>query len=230
MSVKYYPDMVQGSDEWLAIRCGLLTASEMKLVMTTNWKPSDNETTRAHVYKIVHQRATRYVPPHYISPDMLRGKYDEPEARILYEKHRSPVTDIGFVTRDIRGFTLGYSPDGLVGNDGLLECKSRREDLQTKSIIEDYLDGTVPDDYILQIQTGLLVTGRKWLDFVSYSNGEPMAVLRSFPDLELHEKIIAAATAFEIKVAGKLEKYRQAIRPENGLIPTERRIIQEMFL
>jgi predicted phage-related endonuclease len=219
-------DLVQGTDEWLAARCGLLTASEMKLILTPTLKVADNDKTRAHLYELLSQRITGYVEPHYIGDDMLRGQVDEVEARILYEQNYAPVQEVGFITNDQWGFTIGYSPDGLVGDDGLIECKSRRQKFQVQTI----LSGTMPDDYLLQVQTGLLVTGRKWLDFVSYSGGLPMLTVRIYPDPVVQAAILAAATAFEAKVAANLNDYRAEMeRKALRLIPTERRIEQEMY-
>jgi predicted phage-related endonuclease len=93
------------------------------------------------------------------------------------------------VTNDDHGFVIGYSPDGLVDDDGLIECKSRRQKFQVETILAD----RVPEEYMLQIQTGLLVTGREWLDFVSYCAGLPMFIKRVFPDARYQEAIIAAA-------------------------------------
>ena len=67
---------------------------------------------------------------------MLRGIEDEVEARILYAAQYAPVQDMGFITNDRWGFTLGFSPDGLIGDDGFLECKSRRQKFQVQTIIE----------------------------------------------------------------------------------------------
>ena len=81
MTITYHRDLIQGSDEWLAARCGLLTASEMKLILTPTLKIAANDKTRAHVYEIAAQRITRYVEPTYIGDDMLRGQEDEIIAR-----------------------------------------------------------------------------------------------------------------------------------------------------
>ena len=218
----YHDDLIQGSDEWLAARCGLLTASEMRLILTPTLKVANNDKTRAHVYELLAQRVTKYVEAHYISDDMLRGHDDEIEARRLYHVERAKVSNVGFITNDQWGFTIGYSPDGLVGDDGLIECKSRRQKFQVQTFIE----GCVPDDYMMQLQTGLLVTGRKWIDFVSYSGGLPLFVTRVEPDPEYQEAIVAGAAAFEVQLAEKLEIYRAAVE---GLALTERRVEQEMF-
>ena len=120
--IVYHHDLEQGSDEWLAARCGILTASEMKLIVSPTLKPASNDKERAHLYELLAQRITGHVEPHYVTDDMLRGHEDEVEARILYAERYAPVESAGFITNGKWGFTLGYSPDGLVGDDGLIEC------------------------------------------------------------------------------------------------------------
>ena len=245
--IQYHADMVQGSDEWKAARCGLLTASEMKLVVTLpkvetrikkNGEPykqremtaAENDACRAHLYRLLAQRITQYVPPAYISDDMLRGEVDEVEAKILYAKHYAPVHDVGFITNDEWGFIIGYSPDGLIGDDGLIEVKSRADEHQVKTVVECVSEDIAPDEYMLQMQTGMLVSGRKWCDFISYSDGLPMATIRVFPDARMQDAIIAAATAFETRLAEKMAKYRAVLASKARLIPTERRVELEMHL
>lgn len=225
-SVTYHPDLIQGSEEWLAARCGLLTASEMKLILTPTLKVANNDKTRAHMWELLAQRITGYVEPHYVSDDMLRGQADEWEAVRLYAEHHAPVERTGFVTNDKWGFTLGYSPDALVGSDGLIECKSRRQKFQIQTIATD----KVPDDYWMQLQTGLLVSERKWIDFVSYSGGLPMFVRRVEPCAETQAAIIAAASEFEAKLAEAEREYRATLTAMPIVIETERTVEQEMFV
>ena len=224
MTVTYHNAFEQGSEQWLAARRGLLTASEMCRIMTPTGKVANNDKSRQHVFEIAAQRITGYVEPHYISDDMLRGHVDEIEARELYSKHYAPVTECGFVTNDEWGFTIGYSPDGLVSDDGLIEGKSRRQKYQVQTIAAC----TVPEEYMLQCQTGLLVTGREWIDFLSYSGGLPMAVIRVEPDPEIHAAIIDAAHAFEAQVAAVIHQFNVNTKAR-GFIATERKIEQEMF-
>jgi hypothetical protein len=226
--IRYFPELIQGSDEWIAARCGLLTASEMKLILTPALKIASNDKERTHLYELLAQRITRYVEPHYISDDMLRGKDDEIEARIIYSEKYAPVTEMGFITNDKFGFTLGFSPDGLVGDDGFIEAKSRRQKFQVQTIIEFLPDGNVDPDYILQIQTGLLVSEREWCDAISYSGGLPMVTVRVYPDLIIQAAIMDAANAFEERLAIKKSQYHNALR-SSRTIPTERKIIQEMY-
>jgi predicted phage-related endonuclease len=174
--IRYHHNIEQGTEEWLAMRCGILTASEMNLIVTPTLKPASNDKERAHLFELLGQRITGYVEPRYVSDDMLRGQWDEIEARIKYRDHFGPVTECGFITNDDHGFVIGYSPDGLVGDDGLIECKSRRQRFQVETIVSD----SVPVEYMLQLQTGLLVSGREWIDFISYCGGMPCTSSASF--------------------------------------------------
>lgn len=223
MAIVIHEEMVQGSEAWAAARCGLLTASEMKLIITPTLKVADNDKSRSHLYELLAQRITKYVEPRYVSDDMLRGQNDEIEALDVYDKNYAPIERVGFITNDKFGFTIGYSPDAMVGDDGQVECKSRRNKYQVKTIVT----GEVPDEFIIQLQTGLLVTERKWVDFISYSGGLPMFVKRVEPDKKIQDAIIASMESFESSLSNNLLAYRDAIV---GLIPTERRVEQEMFL
>lgn len=223
MTITYHKTVVQGDDDWLALRRGLITASEMSLLLTPTLKIAANDKSRAHIYELAAQRISGYTEPHYISSDMLRGHEDEILARALYSEKIAPVTECGFVTNDRFGPVIGYSPDGLVGDDGLIECKSRRQRFQVQTII----DGEVPGEYKLQLQTGLLVTERKWIDLVSYSGGLPMVVIRVYPDMSTQGAILAAAGQAESDITTKIAQYHRAAR---GLLPTERRIETEMHI
>lgn len=227
--ITYHTDLIQGDDAWHAARCGLLTASEMSLILTPTLKPASNDKERTHLYELLAQRLTRYVEPHYISDDMLRGHEDEVEARIIYDAEYAPVTDMGFITNDRFGFTIGYSPDGLVGDDGLIECKSRRAKYQIQTLVECVQADTAPLEYMLQLQTGLLVSERRWIDFISYSGGLHMVIIRVYPDEKIQAAIVQAATAFEERLAEKLAKYRDVLNSRARLRPTERKVIQEIW-
>ena len=226
MTITYHPELYQGSDEWRAVRCGLLTASEMKFIITPTLKMASNDKERSHLYELLAQRITGYVEPHYIGDDMLRGLEEEIEAKAAYDKHYEKLTDIGFVTNDGFGFTIGYSPDAMVGEHGLIECKSRRQKFQVETLI----NRAMPDEYRIQVQTGLLVTGRKWCDFVSYCGGLPMMVVRVWPDTEVQEAILAAAEAFENRLGDRLRDYRATLASDIRLVETERKIVQEIFV
>ena len=230
MSIVYHAEMVQGSEEWHAARCGLLTASEMRLIVTPTLKAASNDKERSHLYELLAQRITNHVEPRYISDDMLRGQEDEIYALEAYAKAYAPIQRVGFVTNDKWGFTIGYSPDGLVGEDGQVECKSRNQKYQIQTLVDFVSSDTIDPDYKIQVQTGLLVTERAWCDLVSYCGGLPMATVRVFPDAEIQEAIIKAATVFEERLSTAHAKYLHLMSASKiRLIPTERRKYEEIF-
>ena len=226
MTITYHDNIEQGSDDWLAIRCGKLTASEIKLILTPTLKSAANDKSRAHVMEITSQRISQYVEPTYISDDMLRGHEAEVFAREHYEREYGPVQQVGFITNDKWGFTLGYSPDGLVGDDGLWECKGPRQ----KRHVETILTGEVPVDNMLQLQAGLLISERQWIDFTSYHGGLPMVTLRVWPDDKVQSAIVDAAEQFEESVQTNLARWGDRLGSDMRLIETERVIEQEVYL
>lgn len=225
MTITVYRDLIQGSDEWLEARRGLLTASEMGKIITPTLKMADNDTARAHVYEIAAQRISKYVDPSYLGDDMLRGHEDEIDARELYREKYSEVDVPGFITNDKWGFTIGYSPDGLIREDGAIEIKSRKQAHHVKTLSEH----CVPKEHIMQCQTALLVSERSWIDYISYSAGLEMGVIRVEPDPDIQAGIIKAATAFEEKVQGAIDSYRANVALHQ-FWPTERRVEREMRL
>lgn len=229
MTITIHRDLEQGSDEWHAARIGLLTASEMKYVITPALKTADNEKTRQHVWELAAQRISNYVEPSYIGDDMLRGWEDEVKARDAYQgKTGLEVEELGFITNDRFGFTIGYSPDGaVIGTKGGIECKSRRQKYQVQTIVEWHRDKVIPNDYMIQVQTGLLVAEWEWIDLVSYSGGLHMPIMRVYPDVKMQEAIVTAATLFEEKVQAAVSDYQDATV---NMLLTERTVEEEMTI
>jgi hypothetical protein len=198
----------QGTDEWLALRLGMVTASVVgQLVTPKTIKPAANETSRGLATLLVAERITGFSDPVYVSADMERGTFDEPYARQLYSEHHQTATKAGFMVRDDWGFKIGYSPDGLVGRKGLIEIKSRLQKVQLATILAD----EVPSENMAQIQCGLLVSGRAWCDYVSYCGGMPLFVKRVLPDKQWQDTIVAAVKALEESAAQMLAKYKAAV-------------------
>jgi hypothetical protein len=137
MSLHILPDLVQGTDAWHEQRRGMVTASVVGQLLTPTLKVASNDTSRSLTALLVAERITGYTDPTYVNDDMWRGIEDEPRARDLYSQHFAPVTEVGFMVRDDRGFPIGYSPDGLVGDDGLIEVKSRRQKKHLQTILAD---------------------------------------------------------------------------------------------
>lgn len=216
MTLKIYDDLIQGTDEWLEARRGILTASTIgQLITPSRLQTASNDKSRALVNELIAERITGFVEETYVSHDMLRGQWDEPIARAAYEEHYAPVREVGFMVRTIDGNRLGYSPDGLVGDDGIIEIKSRKPRHQLDTI----LNNTVPTYYMAQIQTGLLVTGREWCDFISYSGGMPLYVKRVHPDEGWQTAITNTLDHFETKATETITAYETATA---HLHPTER--------
>ena len=216
MSLEIFTDLEQGSPEWLAARCGIVTASVMgQLITTKTLKPAANDTSRGLTATLVAERITGYVEPTQTSRDMERGNLSEPIARDIYSEHHAPATEVGFMLHEIGGHKLGYSPDGLVNDDGLIEIKAPRQ----KKHLATILDDEIPIEHMAQIQTGLLVSGREWLDFISYCGGMPLFVKRVYPDIAWFAAIKDATATFEENAAAMVERYRGLTE---GLPTTER--------
>ncbi|WP_461169308.1 YqaJ viral recombinase family protein [Arthrobacter sp. Z1-15] len=262
MNLHIYKELDQGTPEWFAARCGIVTASVVGQLVSSR-QPSaievdcpdcgaptadpcvgkrspgplktlhparaavargmdrviaadlNNDTARGLIAHLAAERITGYVEPTPTSRDMERGTLDEPYARDVYAERYAPVEEIGFMVREFAGYKIGYSPDGLVGDDGLIEIKSRKQKIQLKAFLND----EVPAENVAQIMTGLLVSGRDWCDYVSYNGGMPPYVKRVYPDLLWFDAILTAAEQVEKNIAGMVDTYltRTANNP-----PTER--------
>jgi putative phage-type endonuclease len=218
MALREYPDIVQRTDEWLAVRRGIVTSSVVgRLVTPAKLAPAKNDTARNAVAAIVAERITGHTDDGAVSWDMLQGRDREPYARDAYATHHAGVREMGFMARDDWGFTIGWSPDGLVGDDGCIEIKCPRAKQHIKTIVAD----EVPAEHTAQIQTALLVSGRAWCDFVSFYGGMPLYRKRVLPDPEWHAAIVGAVTAFEEQAEQMAAAYRAATRgmPATEAIP-----------
>lgn len=179
------------------------------------YRVATGDAAQGLIRTLVAERLTGFVEMIQPSRDMERGTLDEPYARDVYSEHFAPATEVGFMVRDYGELKLGYSPDGLVGDDGLIEIKSRKQKIQLKT----FLDDTVPAENMAQIQCGLLVSGRKWLDYVSYCGGMPLYVKRVYPDRAWQNAILGAAQHVEQEAEQMISDYLTAV---DGMPQTER--------
>lgn len=184
---------------------------------------ADNETSRGLTATLVAERIAGWTEDLPMTSDMYRGNDSEPFARDVYAEHHGDVEQVGFMVRDDWGFQIGYSPDGLVGDDGLIEIKAPR----AKNHLLTVLSGKTPAHNMAQLQTGLLVSGRKWVDFIPYCGGLPLWTTRVYPDLAWQEAIVAAVAKFETNAAEMVANYRAATA---GLPMTERIDFNELGL
>lgn len=219
----------QGADEWLNLRCGKLTASNVSSIVTPTLKLAGNDKTRALINKAAIERISNVVEETFTTEAMLRGHIDEEVARDLYSAKYTKVSEVGFITNDVFP-NFGYSPDGLVGDDGLIEIKSRAPHLQFSTVIAAEKGRGIPKEYMAQIQSGLLISEREWCDFLSFSHGLPMLRYRIFPDPEYQAAITQAAADFEASVVELIGIYEVATRDASSYTPTKRIDYEGMIL
>lgn len=214
-----YPELDQGSDEWLEARRGIVTASTVgQLITPSTVKPASNDKSRALVWELIAQRIAGFIYPTFTNDDMARGNLAEIEARDWYSNEHAPVTEMGFMRLDAEWGSLGYSPDGLVGEGGLIEVKSPRHKGHLQTVVTD----TMPVAYMAQIQAGLLVSGRDWCDFISWPGGMAPYVIRIFPDDQWQAAIKTVVQQYEETAATHIATYteRTAGLPVPALIDT----------
>jgi predicted phage-related endonuclease len=204
MTIIHHHNIIQGSPEWHELRRGIITASTASVLITPTGKIADNDSVRKLAYQLAAERLTGRIEKTFVSYEMERGHTEEVFARELYSSKYVPVTECGFIESSSFGFRVGYSPDGLVGDDGLIEIKSRQAKYQVQTICTQ----AVPSEYMLQLQFGLLVSNRKWIDFVQYSNGMAMYRHRVMPNLEMFSLIDKAVIDFEARVVAAINDYK----------------------
>jgi len=192
-------------------------------LLTATGKPARNDYSRRLTLTLVAERITGHIEPAWVNDDMIRGQLDEPIARDLYSSHFELAEEIGFLVRDDWGWSLGFSPDGVVGEHGLIEVKSRRQ----KKHLQTILDDAVPSENFAQLQAGLLVSGREWIDYISFCGGMPLFVKRVYADAKWQEAIVDAVSAFEQVAEEMALKYDVATR---GMPATERRLDLEVVI
>jgi putative phage-type endonuclease len=161
-------DCEQRTPEWIEARIGKVTGSSIAAVLA-EIKKGESATRRNYRAEIIVEILTGLPADTYVSKEMQWGAEQEPFARAAYEIHQDVmVTTVGFATHpEISRF--GASPDGLVGDDGLVEIKCPN----TATHLEYLLAGVVPSEYEPQMLTAMACTGRQWCDFVSFDPRMP---------------------------------------------------------
>ncbi len=153
----------QGSEEWLSLRLGKITASRVKDVLTKGRGTSPSKTAESYMMELIAEILTGNSKPFFENDAMRWGTETEPQARAMYAVNNDfvDVKEVAFVEHNEH---VGISPDGLVGDDGLLEIKCPNTTTQLKRALSDDYSA----DYKAQIQMQLWVTEREWCDFLSF--------------------------------------------------------------
>lgn len=197
--------IIQGSDEWKALRLGKVTASRMADLLAKT-KTGYSASRANYMAQLIAERLTGTVAESYTNAAMQHGTDTEPEARAAYEFYQSvTVEEVAFVAHPSID-QAGCSPDGLVGSDGLVEIKCPN----TATHLETLLGQSVPGKYEAQMQFQMACTGRQWCDFVSYDPRMPenmrMFVKRLARDDKRIKEIEAEIAGFLLEMSVKLSQ------------------------
>lgn len=199
--------MQQGTDEWKLARCGLVTASRIGDLMAKT-KTGYGASRANYMAELLTERLTGRPVEQYINAAMVFGTEQEPAARVAYELSQSVmIEEVGFIPHPTIADT-GASPDGLIGEDGLVELKSPN----TATHLDTLLSETVPDKYAKQMQWQMACTSRQWCDFVSFDPRLPVRMqlfIRRIPrDPAFIKEIESEVRKFLKELEEKLEKLR----------------------
>ena len=187
----------QNSPEWSLARAGIVTASCFKDVMAKG----QGKMRRNYLLRIVGERLSGQPFESYYNRDMERGHALEDDARDEYCIETGHVVErIGFMRRG----EVGYSPDALIGDDGLLEIKTKDYHLHLECILEN----RVPPEHMKQLQGGLWVSARQWIDFCSYSPGLTSFIQRVYRDETMIARIKVEVEEFLADVHKTIEQVK----------------------
>lgn len=197
-------DHPQGSQEWLASRCGVASASRFAAIMATI-KTGEAAERRNYRTDLVVERLTGKPLETFTTNAMKQGIEREPLARVAYETRTgNMVEQVGFCRHDV--LLAGASPDGLIDEEGGLEIKCPERSAHLRYLQQDM----EPPEYTWQIQGGMWITGRQWWDFVSYNPDFPqhlqLIVRRIKRNDEAIKRLAAEVVKFLAEVDAEVER------------------------
>jgi len=200
--------MDQRTEEWFAARLGKVTASKISDVMAQGRGGAPSATRATYRAQLVVERLTGVPYESFRNAAMDHGTETEPQARATYILNTGRnVAEVGFVPHPTIAMS-GASPDGLVGDDGLVEIKCPNSATHIATLLGAEIDGK----YIKQMQWQMACTGRKWCDFVSFDPRLPdemqMIVRRVPQDGAMIFDMEAAVRAFLAEVDQELAALR----------------------
>lgn len=199
-------DCEQGTPEWHAARLGIPTASRFNDVMRTLGRGENGEskTRRTYLNQLAAERITGEPMKTFQNEDMIRGTEQEPEALKSYEfLTENVVQRVGF----IRGFRCGCSPDGLIGEDGMVEFKSTEPHL----LIDIWRRRMPPPVHFTQCQGNLMVARREWIDLAIFAPKLPLFVHRFQKDIAFIENLEGQVHIFNKELDQIVEQIRGVI-------------------
>ena len=194
---------IQNDADWLAIRAGKVTASEMDSLVSSEFAIRKGSGVQTLLYKKIAE--SRLGPlPGGRSWECEEGQMMEDECRkwVAFNSDE-PLINVGFCEHDDQ--RCGCSPDSLMGEHGGLELKAP----QPVNHVRYLLEGSLPKEYAAQVHMSLYVTGRAWWQFVSYRRGFPAFVLRVERDEAICAKIAEALAGFYAKFDEAVKQLEQ---------------------
>ena len=191
----------QGSPEWFAQRLGKVTASRVADVIAKT-KTGYSTSRENYMAQLICERMTGAVAESYTNAAMQWGTDNEPLARAAYEAAKDVLVDeVAMITHPTIE-SAGASPDGLVGDEGLIEIKCPN----TATHIDTLLSQTVPGKYVTQMQWQMACTGRKWCDFVSFDPRMPEDLRLFIKRVDRDDKMIAELESEVVKFLKELDE------------------------
>jgi len=192
--------MEQRTEEWYASRIGKVTASRVADIVAKT-KTGYSASRAKYMGELLCERLTGSRGDTYQNAAMVWGVNTEPQARVAYEAFLGElVEEVGFIPHPTIEMA-GASPDGLVGEEGLVEIKCPT----TITHIDTLLSITIPQQYMTQMQWQMACTSRKWCDFVSYDPRLPEHMQMFIHRVERDNKMIAELEGEVVKFIEEME-------------------------
>jgi len=199
-------EIVQGTNDWFAIRLGKVTASRVADVIAKT-KTGYSTSRENYMAQLVVERLTQTKAESFTNAAMQWGTDQEPFARAAYEAAQGVmVEEVGFVPHPTIKWA-GASPDGLVGDDGLVEIKCPN----TATMIEALLTGKVPTKYFTQMQFQMACTGTKFCDYVVFDPRMPAKAQLFVTRVNRDDAYIAEIEAEIVKFLAEVESQVQQL-------------------
>jgi hypothetical protein len=197
----------QKTDEWMRVRMGKVTASEMSNLVTTDFALRKGEMPFSYLTKKLAEKWRGSPLPGFTSTFATEnGEILEGEARAWFcFSTEYKVKNVGFIEGD--DSRCGCSPDALLDEDGGLELKAPNAETHVKYLLR----GELPPDYSAQVHMSMYVSGRPWWIFCSYRRGFPPFVLKVHRDEEIIAKIAAALDSFYRQFDEAMEKLKSCL-------------------
>jgi putative phage-type endonuclease len=198
-------DIEQGSQEWLQLRLGIATASNFKKIITSTG--AESKSLKDYAFELASDSLLTEPEASFQSEAMIRGNELEEEARGYYSfVNDVKIDQVTFIRKD----EIGYSPDGLIDDNGLIEIKCPLK----KNHLKYLVDNKLPTEYKSQVQGGLYISEREYCNFISYhpffKDNKKMLVVKVYRDEEYIKKLselLIKTIDLKNEILTKLQQY-----------------------